>query len=436
MSDQRAPAGASTPLKLLFVHSGSPKKRLTFEVASAFDIQVFLLNPEPNWAVDYARQCCFTEGRSLPEILAAVEELHEQVHLDGVITFWEEDVPTCALIAARLGLRGNSPKAALRARSKFEMRQAFLEAGVPVPPFALVDRPESLLRACARVGMPAVLKPEWGADSEWVCRVESPRQALEVFADIRHRVRVQDCIYPYPAGRFVLEGYLAGPEVSVEGVVQNGRTTLYAIIDKAEMAESSFIERGECTPSQFSAAVQEDIRDMVLRGVNALGLENSGIHAEVKITPEGPRIVEIGARMGGDCIHALVKRVYGIDLAEENIRAALGLPVHPAAPADGCALSQTLVPDRPGQVFFNPAHRLRRSRNLIEVVLTKNPGDEVLVPPEGYDNLAWVSVWGKTYRAARKSLNTYSNQVENAFVIHPDEPVAREGRPVAAHGGG
>jgi len=125
--------------------------------------------------------------------------------------------------------------------------------------------------------------------------------------------------------------------------------------------------------------------------------------------------------MGGDCIHALVKRVYGIDLAEENIRASLGLPVHPETPAHGCAISRTLVPDRPGRVVLQPTRALRRSRNLIEVVLTKHPGDQVQVPPEGYDNLAWVSVWGRNYREAQRRLETRSSRLENAFVIQPNE---------------
>jgi biotin carboxylase len=160
---------------------------------------------------------------------------------------------------------------------------------------------------------------------------------------------------------------------------------------------------------------------MVRRGVAALGLRHSGIHAEVKITPEGPRIVEIGARMGGDCIHALVKRVYGIDLAEENIRASLGLPVHEPQDPRGCALSKTLIPERPGRVFLQPTRSLRRSPHLIEVVLTKEPGDQVTVPPEGYDNLAWVSVWGRNYREAERRLESRANRLESAFVIESED---------------
>jgi biotin carboxylase len=187
------------------------------------------------------------------------------------------------------------------------------------------------------------------------------------------------------------------------------------------MDERAFIERGECTPSRLPAKTQEAIRDMVRTGVRALGLKNSGIHAEVKVTPDGPRIVEIGARMGGDCIHALVQRVYGIDLAEENIRVALGQPAHAPAEPRGHGISRTLIPERPGRFFLQAAHPLRRSPHLIEVALTKDSGDLVMVPPDGYDNLAWVSVWGRSYREAKKRLDERCARLENAFVIRPEE---------------
>ena len=435
-----SPEATSRP-KLLFVHSGSPKKRLTFEAAAALGSEIYLLNPEPNWAVPLAREFHATADRSLPEVLELAADLHARAGLDGVVTFWEEDVPSAAAIARRLGLRGNSPEAALNSRSKLRMRQALADDGVPVPAFAAVtDRP-SLLEACREVGLPAVLKPEWGADSEWVTRVSTVAEALEAYERCRQLVRVQSSVYPYPPARFILEGYLPGPEVSVEGVVQEGRVTLYAIIDKARMAEPTFIERGESTPSRLPLEVQHAIRDMVCRGVAALGLTHSGIHAEVRLTPQGPRLVEIGARMGGDCIHALVKRVYGIGLAEENIRVALGLPVHAEAPATGCALSTTLVPERPGRVVLREEVRPRRTRNLIEVVLTKQPGETVLLPPDGYDNLAWISVWGKDYRAARRSLSRRARRLSEAIDVAPEnetphETAVRVSAWAAAGGGG
>jgi biotin carboxylase len=405
--------------RLLFVHSGSTKKRLTFEAAARMGLRIYLLNPTPNWATDYAERALYSQGKSLASTVAAVQRLHDEVQLDGVVTFWEEDVPTAALLSRRLRLPGSRLNAAFNARSKYRMRLALQRAGVPVPPFCRIDSPDSLRLAAEQIAFPAILKPEWGSDSEWVARVESLAHAAEVFGGLRRRVRVQDCIYPYRGRRFVLEGLLSGPEVSVEGVVQEGRVTLYAIIDKAQMDEDSFIERGECTPSRFPEATQAAIRKMVIDGVRALGLTNSGIHAEVKITPDGPRIVEIGARMGGDCIHALVLRVYGTDLAEQNIRVALGQPAAAAAPPSGCALSTTLVPEQPGRVLV-PSHiPVRRSPHLIEVVLTKQTGDVVAVPPDGYDNLAWISVWGRTHAEAQRRLEQRTARLGSGLRVEP-----------------
>ncbi len=411
------PAGRSP--RLLFVHSGSIKKRLTFEAAARMGVRIFLLNPTPNWAAEYAERTLYTKGLSLARTVAAVQELHEEVHLDGVVTFWEEDVPTTALLASRLHLPGNRLTAAFNARSKYRMRLALQRAGVPVPPFSIVDGPESLPQAAAVSGFPAIIKPEWGSDSEWVARVDSLEHAAAVHAEVRRRVRVQDCIYPYRGRRFVMEGLLTGPEVSVEGVVQQGRVTIYAIIDKAAMDQSSFIERGERTPSRLPEQTQTAIRQMVVDGVKALGLTNSGIHAEVKVTPEGPRIVEIGARMGGDCIHALVLRVYGTDLAAESIRVALGQPASAAAAPRGCALSTTLVPEQPGRVHVEPRLPLRRSPHLIEVVLTKQNGDLVAVPPDGYDNLAWISVWGRTHAEAQRRLEQRTARLGSGLRVEP-----------------
>ncbi len=406
--------------KLLFIHSGSPKKRLTFEAADALGVDAYLLNPDINWAVSHVRELIPTTGMGLRRILACAEKLHRRVGLHGVVTFWEEDVPTAAHVAQHLGLPGTDPICALAARSKLRMRTAFRRARLPVPNFARVVCETTLKTAIDRVGLPAVLKPEWGSDSEWVTRVETHAQALAALRSSLSRVRSQDSLWRYPSGAFLLEGYMSGPEVSVEGVVQNGHVTLYAIIDKDRMAEPSFIERGETTPSRHSAAAQSEIRRMVVDGVAALGLNNCGIHAEVKLTSEGPCIVEIGARMGGDCIHALVQRVYGIDLAQENMRAALEWPVSPETPPVGCALSRTLVPEQAGSVHVDERRaRSRRTANLIEVVFTKHAGDVVEVPPVAYDNLAWISVWGKDYSTARRSLDRRSHRVAGALQILP-----------------
>ena len=181
--------------KLLFIHSGSPKKRLTFEAAAALGIDSYLLTPQPNWAASLVHELVCTRGCSRARVLDLAADLHSRVGLDGVVTFWEEDVPTAAVIARHLGLRGLDPVCAMSARSKLQMRRALRRAGVPVPAFAPVDSQQSLRAAVAKIGLPAILKPEFGADSEWVTRVTDSEQAAEVLAECQQRARTQDSIW-------------------------------------------------------------------------------------------------------------------------------------------------------------------------------------------------------------------------------------------------
>ena len=421
VADNRFPSGRQLRApSLLFVHSGSNKKRLTFQAAAELGAEIHLLNTGPSWADVFAR-ATYTPKLGPRQIIEFADRYAADHKLDGVVTFWEEDVPTCALIASRLGLPGNSPAAALNARSKYKMRRALERGGVTVPRYARVRNAADLETAVAHVGFPSVIKPEWGSDSEWVAKLTCLEDARRIYADLSGRVRQQDCIYNYPRPDFIVESFLTGPEVSVEGVVQNGEVTIYAVIDKAPMREPNFVELGEITPSRLKASSQDAIRNTVVAATHALGLTNSGVHAEVKLTPGGPRIVEVGARMGGDCIHALVRRVYGVDLAVENLRVALGQPVSAPSPSAGFALSSTLVPDLSGVVRLAERRpRLRRGRNLIEVVMTKNPGDMVHLPPEGYDNLAWVSAWGRDYSSAARSLRNYVGRVASQLHIDPN----------------
>ena len=151
---------------LLFVHSGSPKKRMTFDAARQIGADIHLINTQPGWADGLASNTIFTGRLSPPRIIDLACSLGASGTYDGVVTFWEEDVPTCAIIAHELGLPGNAVSAALDARSKCRMRGRLERGGVPVPTYALIKSTDDLAQAAIRVGFPAVLKPEWGSDSE------------------------------------------------------------------------------------------------------------------------------------------------------------------------------------------------------------------------------------------------------------------------------
>ncbi|MBN1586056.1 MAG: ATP-grasp domain-containing protein [Candidatus Omnitrophica bacterium] len=403
---------------VLVIHSGSSKKRFILETAQMRGIRVTLLNPQQNWASEIVHKLHVCRPRTVRGLEDRVRSIHAKDPVDGVLTFWEEDVPTVALCAQRLGLRGLSPDSAWASRSKLVMRRRMAQMGLPVPAFQEVETWEDAAQFVREHGAPAVLKPEFGADSECVVKVEDESQAQWVFDSVLGRARIQSAVYPYQRQKFLIESYIAGPEVSVEGVVQGGTPVFYAVIDKSPMTEPFFIERGEVTPSRLPKTAQAGILEMVGSAVRALGLRDCGLHAEVKLSAQGPQIVEIGARMGGDCIHGLVKAVYGVDLVEENFKVCLGAIATPTQPARCVAVSETLVPEQSGRVVSVPdLNQWSGHDELIEVVLTAKSKSMVRIPPLGYDNLAWVSVKGRSYREANQALSRWVQVLQESIQI-------------------
>ena len=129
-------------------------------------------------------------------------------------------------------------------------------------------------------------------------------------------------------GIVMVEEYMKGPEVSVEGIIVNKELHIIAITDKLVTPLPFFVELGHSEPSQLPTSVQKDICDVTRKAVAAIGIVNGTCHAELKITDKGPKIVEIAARLGGDYITScLVPLSTGVDLVGNSILLALHRPI-------------------------------------------------------------------------------------------------------------
>jgi len=267
---------------VLCINTGSTKKSFIYELAVQKGLRISFVHPTLNWGIEYAQHFVATDNKTFSTWFKELKNIHAQDPFDGIITFWEEDVPMAQRLSTLLGLPAPIQGSAWSCRSKFLMRKQLTQAGIPNPAFALVRSKKEALEALKRIGLPAILKPEFGADSEHVFRIDSPQNIIDAFTDITSKARVQEAVQNYPRKQpFILESYLTGPEVSVEGAVQNGKLTIYAIIDKSPMREPFFIEEGESTPSQLPRSRQQAIRKLLHQSVAALGVHNSGIHAEI-----------------------------------------------------------------------------------------------------------------------------------------------------------
>ena len=126
----------------------------------------------------------------------------------------------------------------------------------------------------------------------------------------------------------MVEEYMEGPEVSVEGIIVNRELHIITITDKLVTPLPFFVELGHSEPSQLPTEVQNNICHVVHKAVEAIGIINGTCHAELKITDDGPKIVEIAARLGGDYITSrLVPLSTGVDLVGNSILLALHRPI-------------------------------------------------------------------------------------------------------------
>lgn len=240
--------------------------------------------------------------------------------IDGILTL-ASDMPmrTVAAVAKELELVGVTEETALAATDKGIMRQRLQEFGVPVPAFYKVNTRDEYYQAINKLGVKCIVKPADNSGSRGVDLLSNLEDSQEI-----------EKAYHYSKsfsrnGTIVVEEYMEGPEVSVETLSLAGKCHVIQITDKLTTGAPYFVEMGHNQPSLLPKNIQQQIEKVAKMAVKALGIQNGPSHTEIKVTSEGPKIVEIGARLGGDNITThLVPLSTGVDMVEACIRIALG----------------------------------------------------------------------------------------------------------------
>ena len=259
------------------------------------------------------------ETNDVPALLAHVERLHAVLRFDGVISSCDYYLPTTARVAAHLNLPGSDPAAVERACRKDLTRTTLAAAGVPGPRFALADDWPALAKAAAELGYPLVVKPVDLCAGMYVRKVADEAALREAYAAIeafpvnaRNQPRVRTVL---------VEELLTGPEVSVETVTADGTTHVVGVTDKTIAGDPWFVESGHMFPADLPTGEAEAV---AVAAIEALGLDQGVAHTEVKLTPEGPKLIEVNPRPAGNQITELVRRVTGIDLPAVYAQLAVG----------------------------------------------------------------------------------------------------------------
>ncbi|MFF7168045.1 MULTISPECIES: ATP-grasp domain-containing protein [Streptomyces] len=255
-------------------------------------------------------------------VTEALRPYAERGGLAGVMAIIDYHVPVVAETARALGLPGLSPAAAHIARNKLRTRRTCAEHGLTTPEFRHARSAGEAVRAAEPIGFPCVVKPLTESASIGVRLCRTAEEVAEHYAALTADPR--DARGGVKPDGVLVEEYLIGYEVSVEVLVTAEGPQLIGVTDKSLDAHPYFAEIGETFPTQLPDTVRDEAAQAALDALKAIGHDFGAAHVEIKMTADGPRLVEINARLGGAQIGRIIHEASGIDVVREAIRLHAG----------------------------------------------------------------------------------------------------------------
>jgi len=383
------------PRVILLLPTTTYRTKAFIDAALKLDVEVVAASEQPNTLASKNPEALITLDFSEPERAARqVSEFAERFPIDAIIPVDEDTAVVAASVAQGLKLQHNSLDAALIAKNKHRMRETLRQSGLQVPEFWHFSLDQDPREVAARVTFPCVVKPVFLSTSRGVMRADNPEQ----FAGA---VRRLDRIVGDPkiarrggtlAREALVEKFIPGFEVAVEGLVTGGEFRALAIFDKPDPLDGPFFEETiYVTPSRLAQDVQQQIVETTGAAIRAMGLTKGPVHAELRINEQGAWVVEVAARaIGGLCSRAL-KFDGNMSLEELIIRHALGEDVL-GIERESLAAGVMMIPiPRAGiirEVLGVAA--ARAVADIEDVIITAHITQRIAPPPEGASYLGFI----------------------------------------------
>lgn len=315
------------------------------------------------------------------EVLASATGLAARYPLTGIVTWDEMLVTLAAAIGAELGVPTMPVAAARACRDKALQRKRFQHTGVPSAQFALPGSAPDALAAAAGIGYPVVVKPRAQAASIAVRVVYNDDELLAAFEFARRS--------EYPSvddGLVLVEEFLRGQEICVDSWVLDGHVEPYAIAVKRTAYPPYFEDLAHIVGPVLDERTTRAVTDVVTRANNALGIDRTVTHTELILTADGPKVVEVNGRLGGDLIpHLAELATPGLSVGEIIGSVATGREPAPTPtpgrlvgirflyPATDLVLREVEVP---ASLAARPwVHEIRK---------VADPGTELRLPPREF----------------------------------------------------
>ena len=308
----------------------------------------------------------------------------------GIIATDDSTVNLAARIAKKLGLPHNTPDAVQLTHRKDLARARLAQHSVPVPGFTRIDLHADLTTQADTLNYPCVIKPLSLSGSQGVIRANNIEQAIAAAQRIAAIIKKNRC--NDDERRYLLvEDYLPGIEVALEGMLHNGKLQILALFDKPDPLDGPYFEETYyITPSRLPETQQILIAQRVHEACAAYGLKHGPIHAELRLYNGEAKILEVAARtIGGQCAQ-LLKQGSGHGLEELVVAQAIGKPL-PTQPTT-CAAGVLMIPIPKAGILRRveglPA--ARKVKHILDVEIYVHEGYELVPLPEGAAYLGFI----------------------------------------------
>ncbi len=366
----------------------SAAQRLNLEVVVGVDL--------PEILAEYWHVPLGIDFTDIQTSLRTIVEFAQQHPLDAILSVDDSASELAAHASAAIGLAHNSPYASEAARDKLLMRRLMSVGGAPCPPFHDFLLSQDPAWIATQVDYPCVLKPLRFSGSRGVIRANDTTEFIAAFNRLKRLLLNEG--YSEHETSFLVEDFIAGFEVALEGLLTHGQLKVLALFDKPDPLDGPFFEETiYVTPSRLSISVQQAIAHCVAKAAAALGLREGPVHAELRVNEQGPWMLEIAGRSIGGLCSTILEFGSGMCLEELILRHAVGAEIT-SIERDTHAAGVMMIPI-PTAGMLKAVHGVEEAEAIpliTGIEITAKLHHQLVPLPEGASYLGFIFARGDT----------------------------------------
>ena len=403
----RSSAAGSTPRDrvLVIAPHGSYRTAPFIKAANNLNVDVLIASQGEHSIVSDYVQGLHVDFKDSKRAIETILVEAKQRAFTGIIGTDDTTTELAATVAKNLSLPHNDPQAVNIAQRKDLARLSLKKSKVQVPEFDLLTTTKLLSEQSIKVEFPAVIKPVALSASRGVIRVNNELELQQAVERIKNMLLEEKNIDQTIRNILLLEEFIPGKEVAVEGMLHNGELDVLAVFDKPDPLDGPFFEETYyITPTSFSKKTQNEIKQTILESCQAYGLEEGPIHAECRINEQGVWILEVAARTIGGMCGRLLSLGTGYTLEELVLLHAMGERVE--INIIDSAAGVLMIPI-PGAGILKRVEGLLEAQRIpyiSELSIEVRDGYELIPLPEGNSYLGFIFAEAPSVEEAEQAL--------------------------------